>query len=290
MSRNKPSKTGGQRQQWATAYARKQQQATPQPQNQPPQDEDEEELAVDVTEDQVADAPKPQDIVDDEAKLNHDDVDWDNKSFPYLTDAEYAQIYQDNKDSYYKNGNIINAKKMYESPNAKTNGYSYSQDMNHKLNGDLKLDADSKFMAKYLTMGLHPIGKDCTLVRGAHDTLVNQILKQNGSGLTYDQMSVSQLKTALVGAQFQMKAFGSFGADNAKNPFIGGSQSGGREVIIVARTAGSTKVIAGARAQNEFITGIGQNMKVTDVQATNQTAFTRAGQTKKVIKLFVDMW
>lgn len=291
----KPAR-GGQRTQWATAYARQ-----PQPAPPPAQDDDddianmfgyadEEEETVDVK--SAEDAPDPKDIVDDEAKLNHDDVDWDNKNFPYLTRAEYDQVYQDNRDSYYKNGNIMNAKKMYESPNAKPNtgGYSYSQDMNHRLNAGLKLDADSKFMEKYLTQGLHPIGKDCTLVRGAHDTLVNQVLKANGFSQNYDQLSASQLKTALVGTQFQTKAFGSWGANNQTNPFIGGSNAGGREVIIYARTAGTTKVIAGARSQDEFITGIGQNAKITDVKFTGGTAFTRSGQTKKVIELFVDMW
>ena len=285
----KPNR-GGQRTQWARAYARMPQQNQ---QNQPPQaTQDDEDTDVIVQPQDVQDAPKPQDVIDDEAKLNHDDIDWDSKSFPYLSQKEYDQIYQDNHDSYYKNGNIMNAKKMYESANAKPNtgGYSYSQDLNHRLNAGLPLDADSKFMSKYLTMGLHPIGQDCTLVRGAHDTLVNQILKQNGFSQTYDQLSASQLKTALVGTQYQMKAFGSFGANNATNPFIGGAQSGGREVIIYARTAGSTKVIAGARGQNEFITGIGQNAKVTDVKVTGGTAYTRAGQSKKIIELYVDMW
>lgn len=287
---------GGQRTQWATAYAR---QPQPQAQSQPTStlaqdDEDElDSVTVQQIEDaDVSDAPKPQDIVDDEAKLNHDDVDWDNKQFPQLSQKEYDQIYQNNHDSYYKNGNIMNAKKMYESPNPKPNtgGFSYSQDMNHRLNSGQALDADSKFMSKYLTMGLHPIGQDCTLVRAAHDTLVNQVLKANGFSSNYDQMSASQLKTALVGTQFQTKAFGSWGANNNTNPFLNGANAGGREVIIYARTAGTTKVLAGARSQNEFVTGIGQNMKITDVRSTNNTAFTRAGQTKKVIELYVDMW
>ena len=46
----------------------------------------------------VSDAPKPQDIIDDEAKLEHDDVDWDNKQFPQLSQKEYDQIYQDYLD------------------------------------------------------------------------------------------------------------------------------------------------------------------------------------------------
>lgn len=283
---------GGQRTQWATAYANQ-----PQSQPSPPQDDDDDTVLSsadidDIESVDVQDAPKPDDIVADEAKKNHDDIDWDSKNFPYLSQQEYDSVYQDNKDSYTKNGNITNAKKMYESPNAKPNtgGFSYSQDLNHRLNAGLPLDSDSKFMEKYLTMGLHPIGKDCTLVRGAHDTLVNQVLKTNGFSQSYDQMRQSQLHTALVGTEFQTKAFGSWGANNATNPFIGGAQSGGREVIIYARTDSGTKVIAGARSQNEFVTGIGQNMRITDVKFTGGTAFTRSGQSKKIIHLFVDMW
>jgi len=145
-------------------------------------------------------------------------------------------------------------------------------------------------MMMYLTKGLHPIGKDCTLTRAAHDTLVNQILRNNGYTQTYDQLTPAQLKTALVGTEYQMKSFGSFGANDANNPFIGGSQGGGRECIIHARTAGTTKVIAGSRAQEEFITGIGQRARIRDVVVTTQTAWTRTKGAKQIIHLYVDQW
>lgn len=193
---------------------------------------------------------------------------------------------------------IVNAKKMYESTQAKPTSMtvgnqpnkSYSQDMNHRLNNGIALDSDSKFMKNYLTKGLHPIGKDCTLKRGAHDTVVNQLLKRAGVNMTYDQMSVGQLNAALKGTEFGMKAFGSFGANDSANPFIGGSQAGGREIIIVARTASTTKVIAGARKQQEFITGVDQKMRITGFKATNQTAYPQMGGAKPVVEMYVDMW
>lgn len=279
----KPSR-GGQRTRWATAYAQQQppQTATPQP--------DDEEEIIDVQPQEVEDAPKPEDIVEEEAKLSYDDIDWDNKKFPNLSQSEYDQIYQDNRDSYYKNGNIINAKKMYESRADTGNGYSYSQNMNHQLNQGLKLDANGKFMSKYLTQGLHPIGKDCTLIRGAHDTLINQILNKCGLKGSYDQYSESQIRQAIVGVEFQTKAFSSFGADNNSNPFIGGSNGGGRELIIHAETASSTKVIAGAKEQQEFITGIGQNARIMDYKLTNDYATPRKGGYKQVAHLFIRQW
>ena len=284
----KPAR-GGQRQRWTQMPPPLQPQPQPQQQD---EDEEDDEPPFDITPDDVKGAPTQDDLVDQEAQLDHDDIDWDSRQFPYLTQQECTQIYQDNHDSYYHNGNIINAKKMYESQSVKPNtqGYSYSQDMNHRLNHDLPLDSDAKFMTKYLTMGLHPIGRDCTLVRGAHDTLVHQLLRKCGITKTYDQLTQSQLRSALVGTQYQMKSFGSFGANNQNNPFIGGSQGGGREVIIYARTASSTKVIAGARAQQEFITGIGQNARITDVKVTSGTAFTRMNGSKKVIELYIDQW
>ena len=283
----KPSR-GGQRTRWANAYAQNQP-------TQPPQDEDEDEDGIVVTksaDEDAEDAPKPQEIIEDEAKLKYEDVDWDNKQFPQLSSSEYTQVYRDNQASYNKNGNIVNAKKMYESPNAKpgTGGYSYSQDLNHRLNAGLPLDADSRFMSKYMTMGMHPIGKDCMLVRGAHDTLLNQILAKAGLKGGYESYSEAQIKTAIVGAEFQTKAFGSYGANDSKNPFIGGSQSGGRELIIHAETASSTKVIVGARAQEEFITGIGQNARVMDFKFSNDYAMPRGGGYKRVAHLYIRQW
>ncbi len=271
----------------------------PPPAQQPPQpalDEEEDVVAEEETK-----SPTPQQDQDEDQQqpaVNHDDIDWDNTQFPELTKSEYDQVYQDNRDSYKKNGNIVNAKKMYESANAKPTrdtvgnqpNKSYSQDMNHRLNNDIPLDSDSKFMAKYLTQGLHPIGTPCTLKRGAHDTVVNQLLKKAGYNTTYDKMSVQQLNAALKGSEFSMKSFGSFGANDRVNPFIGGSQGGGREIIMIARTAGSTKVIAGARAQQEFITGIGQRAKITGFKATNQMAYPQMGGMKPVVEMYIDLW
>lgn len=264
----------------------------------PPQVADEDEEKLEEEEEQATPAPPPQQEEEEQSAVNHDDIDWDNKDFRELTSQEYDQVYQDNRDSYKKNGNIVNAKKMYESTQAKPTSAtvgnqpnkSYSQDMNHRLNNGIALDSDSKFMKNYLTKGLHPIGKDCTLKRGAHDTVVNQLLKQAGINQSYDRLSVSQLNAALKGTEFGMKAFGSFGANDSANPFIGGSQAGGREIIIVARTASTTKVIAGARKQQEFITGVGQKMRITGFKATNQTAYPQMGGAKPVVEMYVDMW
>ena len=291
MSRNKPSNRGGQRVRYVTQLN-----SPPAPPQQPPPPPDEEEENTMAVEVEDTSTQQQEDEAPGTIQIDHDDVDW-NKQFGYLSDQEYDDVYQDNRDSYYKNGNIVNAKKMYESASAKpttdtvgnTPGQSYSQDMNYRLNHDIPLDSDSKFMKKYLEKGMHPIGKDCMLVRGAHDTVVNQVLQASGIQ-SYQGLSQSQLSAALVGQTIKMKSFGSFGANNAKNPFIGGSQSGGREVIIYARTNSTTKVIAGAKSQAEFITAPGQQMRITKVNLTNKTAFTRKSGTKNVIELFVDMW
>jgi len=116
----KPSR-GGQRTRWQMQY---QQAAT--------QDEDEDEIVV-TTQEDTEDTPRQQDIIEQEEQATaYDDIDWDNREFPELTQAEYDQIYRDNHDSYTKNGNITNAKKMYESAADKGNGFSRSQDMNYR--------------------------------------------------------------------------------------------------------------------------------------------------------------
>lgn len=258
-------------------------------------DEDEEDIVIDVNDtNDTNDNTKK----DDTKKINHDDIDWDNESFPVIDDTEYAQIYSDNRASYKTNGNIRDAKKMYEMKQPKptsdtlnnTSNVSWSQDLNHRLNHNQPLDTDSQFMAKYLTQALHPIGQNVTINRGAHGTVINDILTKAGINKTYDQLSQSQLNNALVGTDFSIKSFGSWATNENKNPFLGGPQAGGREVVMYARTAASTKVFLGAKDQTEIVTGMGQKARITSIKLTNRMAYPQKSGAKPVIEVYVDLW
>lgn len=265
--------------------------ATQAPQPQQPTNQ----TATDDEEDVIINQQNEDEVAEDE--VDHDEIDWDGKQFPQLTDQQYDKIYSDNRDSYKNNGNIINAKQMYQTQNAKSpqmtvgNAYnkSWSQDLNHRLNHDLKLDTDSQFMHTYLSKALHPIGQDCTMYRAAHSTVIDSLLKKSGFS-TYDKMSDKQLKSALVGATAEIKSYGSWSTNPQKNPFMVGVNSGGREVEIIARTSSGTKVFCAARSQTEVVTGAGQKMRITDVKTTRRSAFTSSGQSKPIIQLYVDLW
>lgn len=231
-------------------------------------------------------APQPQPQPQVSAAADYDSIDWDNMQFPELTQREYDDIYSQNRDRY--SGNVKMAKKMYEADaDANNTGKSYSQNMNHELNAGLPLSADSKFMKKYLTQAMHPIGKSCTMTRAAHDTLLNQMMEQAGLRGGYTNYTPSQIKAALVGGEFSMKSFGSFSTSSGANPF---APLGSRELIIKARTAPSTKVFSGAKHQHEVVTGVGQRARVTDVVFTNQWAYPKNGGRKRVVELYIDLW
>lgn len=231
-------------------------------------------------------APQPQPQPKVSAAADYDSINWDNLQFRELTQQEYDDIYKNNRDRY--TGNVKMAKKMYEADvTVPGTTQSYSQNMNHQINAGLKLSADSKFMQKYLTQAMHPIGQSCTMTRLAHETMLNQFIKQAGLRGTYENYTESQLKSALVGGEFSMKSFGSFSTSSNANPF---KSLGSRELIIKARTAPSTKVVSGARKQHEVITGQGQRARVTDIKFTNKTAYTASGKSKPVVELYVDLW
>lgn len=180
--------------------------------------------------------------------------------FTIMSDADAQQI-RDDVDHMYS-PSVRDAIKQYIANDTKNTGkaYSMSQTLNHKLNNGLALDANEQYMVKYMQKGMHDIGKDVVLTRGCHEDFLQ------GLGISnYGNMSESQLKSKLVGTEFKTKSFSSFSYDTSKNPFLGGSQSGGREVIIKQNTKSGTKVVFGAKSQSEIITNIGTESKITNV-------------------------
>ena len=136
-----------------------------------------------------------------------------------------AQALRDDTDDRYT-PSVLDAIKQYISKADAGGGYSMSQIFNNKLNNDLKLNANEKFMDKFLQQGMHPIGKDVILYRGAHEDFLQQLLGVKN----YSNMTEQQLKQALIGAEYTTKSYTSASYDKSKNPFYTGPNSGGREI------------------------------------------------------------
>lgn len=196
---------------------------------------------------------------------------------------QYAQDLRDEVDSIYT-PSVLDAIKQYISKATDARGYSMAQNLNHKLENDLPLNANEKFMLKYMTQGMHNIGKDTILYRGAHEDLLQKLGVKN-----YQNYTEAQLKQMLIGSKFTSKSFTSTSYDRSKNPFYTGSQSGGREVEVVIKAPGSTKMVFGARDQAEMILGIGTQFKVNDISYTGRYATPRNAGTKKVVQVELEV-
>ena len=153
-----------------------------------------------------------------------------------------------------------------------SNGYSMSQNLNYKIENNLPLNANEKFVADHLDKAMHDLGSDVVLNRACHADLLESLGVKN-----YKNMTQSQLDSALNGITFTNKSYMSTASDIKKNPFISGAQSGGREVYMNIKAKSSTKVIQGNRKQAEIVLGKGQNFRITGARFDGTMAYPRVG-------------
>ena len=204
------------------------------------------------------------------------------RSYKTMTDTMAQQVRNEVDDRY--TSDVRDAIKLYISKATDSQGYSMSQNLNYKLDNGIKLNASEKFIDKYMQQGMHPIGNDVVLTRACHD----DILKDLGIK-DYTKMSDAQLQKALVGGVYTTKSYNSFSYDDSKNPFLTGSQSGGREVIIKASTPSTAKVVFGAKSQSEIITDKGTQYKINKVYYNGKTATPRNGASKPQLVIEVEV-
>ena len=203
-------------------------------------------------------------------------------SYGAFTDQDAQQLRDDTDDRYTPS--VLDAIKQYISKADAGGGYSMSQTFNHKLNNDMKLNANEKFMDKYLSQGMHDLGKDSILYRGAHDDLLRSLGINN-----YQNMSEQQLQSKLIGVQYKTKSYTSASYDKSKNPFYVGANSGGREIEMVIKAPAKTKMVFGAKSQAETIINKGTEYKITGVKYTGGTATPRNKGYRPVLQLTVEI-
>lgn len=203
-----------------------------------------------------------------------------------FTDTDASQLIAANVDAY-DDPDFNYARKLYVSDATDSAGFSFSQNLNYKLDNNMTLNANEQFMKDMLQNGMRPIGKDTMLFRAAHD----DILKQLGIK-DYTKLSQTQLQQQLVGTTMQTTSYTSWSYDRSKNPFLPGQpQGGGREVYIVNKSASSTKMFFGAKSQAEVVTNIGTNMKISNVyyDGTYATPRLKSGKVPRIV-IEVESW
>lgn len=205
-------------------------------------------------------------------------------NFTALTDT-YTKDLRDVVDGLYT-PSVLDAIKQYISKADTGNGYSMAQNLNYKLEHGLPLNANEKFMVKYMTQAMHNIGQDTILYRGAHSDLL-----QNLGIKDYTKLTQAQLQQSLIGAEFSNKGFTSTSYDKSKNPFYTGSQSGGREVELVIKAPANSKMVFGAKSQAEIVLARDTKFRITGVRQTGRMATPRtASRPMPVVEVEVEVY
>ena len=101
---------------------------------------------------------------------------------------------------------------QYIREDAQSNGFTLSQNMNHKLENGQTLDATETYVAQRLDSAMHDLGKNTMLYRAAHKDFLEALGVQN-----YQNMTPAQLDAAVKGAEYKEKKFVSTAFDRSKN-------------------------------------------------------------------------
>lgn len=208
-----------------------------------------------------------------------------------MTDA-YAKSLRNAKDGNY-DPDVTDAIKNYISNNNPNgDGYSHSQNLNHKLDthggnaSTANLNPTEQYIYDNIRYGMHDIGIKTTLERYDHDKVIRAF------GINdYTKMSESQLRQKLVGGTFSSTSFMSTSYDANKNPFSPGQPGGnGREVTLKITTKPDTKMVFGAKNQAEVILDQGTNLRITNVYYDGSTAYPRNGSSRPRVVLEVECY
>lgn len=205
------------------------------------------------------------------------------RNYSNFTDTDASQLIAANVDAY-DDPDFNYARKLYVSDAVDAQGFSFSQNLNYKLDNNIALNANEQFMKDMLQNGMRQIGKDTMLFRAAHDDLLKQL------GISdYTKLSQAQLQQKLVGTTMQTTSYTSWSYDKSKNPFLPGQpQGGGREVYIVNKAGSSTNMFFGAKSQAEVVTNIGTNMKISNVYFDGTYATPRL-RSKSVPRIVIEV-
>lgn len=193
-----------------------------------------------------------------------------NRTYSAMDDAQAQGIAIANADSY-DDPDFKNAQKLYISDaDVNGDGYSYSQNLNYKLDNGIPLDVNERYIDDNLQFGMHAIGTDTMLYRACHD----DILRQCGIS-DYTRLSDTQLQSRLIGTEFRTTSYMSTSYNASKNPFMTGAQSGGREVYMNIRAHAGAKMVFGSKPQSEIVLNKGTNMRIVGIRYDGSYATPR---------------
>ena len=223
------------------------------------------------------------------------------RTFPDTDNSPYHDLVGGR--NYFQSQNLTIDQQLapinYLSPTAETGSqYSMSQNMNHAMATGQKLTANQQYVHDQLMSSMHNLGENLNLTRYDHDGFVNDILSQKGIKQSYDKMSISQLRSALIGTQYGENKFISTSTNDFKNaPAQTKSTFLSRPVKISYKANANVQAMMPGNgpggALGEIVlapSGKSQNYKIVDVKFTGNTARRKGTQNYSLpqIEIVVD--
>lgn len=169
--------------------------------------------------------------------------------------------------------------------------YSPSQNMNWAMMNGMTLNANQQFMKQHMAAAMHNLGYNLNLTRYDHPQFVDGLLGQVGvSSPNYANMTIGQLKKALVGHSYGEERFLSTSYNDFKNaPSSSLATFTNRAVKITYRAAANVQAMMPGNgpggALGEIVmapSGGAKNMKIVDVRSTGKSARQQGSHMKSL--------
>lgn len=180
---------------------------------------------------------------------------------------------------------------LQNDPDPRNGTYSPSQILNYKMRqnainpNSMPLDANEQFMVDSLMDGMHNMGYNVNLTRYTRVDYMQNL----GVG-NFNNMTESQLKSALIGVSYKDPAFGSYSYNDFKNAPPNNVFTD-KAVRIVRRTKASTQVLMPGNgpggALGEIVTAPNQGVHIVDVRFTGKRGRS-GGNWYKQVEIIVE--
>ena len=214
-----------------------------------------------------------------------------NSAFSATDTQGYHQLY--NGRGYFQKQNMSIDQQMatvnyLSNTPVAGSAYSTSQWLNYRMTHGLPLSENEKFMYTYLMGAMHNLGYNVNLTRYDHESFVNNMLDQafGTTGRNYENLSVQQLQSLLVGKTYSENRFVSTSYNDFKNV----NTFTDRAVRIEYKAPASTQAFMPGTGPGgdfgEIVLQPNQNYKITGVRFDNNvTAYKKGkmGYAKRIV-------
>ena len=169
-----------------------------------------------------------------------------NANFPAVDNSPFHQLHGGRQ--YYLNQSLdIDARTSltdYLDPRTLSGSlYSFSQNMNYAVANNLPLNGQQQFAYDSIQSAMHNLGQNLNLTRYDHGGALDNIMAQVGIQGTHGQLSIQQLKSALVGQTYSDNRILSTSYNNFRNAGSNAQTFTTREIKFSYQAKASTQAL-----------------------------------------------